>query len=81
MIQQGFFYEINMGLLDQLLRIGISLLLLYVGFIDETLIKDSLSSNVIGIMGTVGLFLALLRFCPLYLLFGITTCSYKDEGY
>ena len=71
--------KINMGLLDQLLRIGLSLLMIYVGFIDEALIRDSSSSYVIGTIGSLSLVIALLRFCPLYALFGISSCSYKDE--
>jgi len=65
----------NVGRLDQVLRVGISLILIYVGFIDSSLIVDSLSSNIIGTIGALNLIVALSRFCPLYVIAGINTCQ------
>lgn len=65
----------NVGRLDQLLRIGISLGLVYVGFINEEIIADVLSSYVIGSIGVLNLIVALVGFCPLYLVTGINTCT------
>ena len=67
--------KINVGRLDQVLRVGISLILIYVGFIDSSLIEDSLSSNIIGTIGVLNLIVALSRFCPLYVIAGINTCQ------
>ncbi len=69
----------NVGRLDQVLRIGIGLGLIYVGFIDSQLIKDSLSSNIIGTLGTINLLVALLRHCPLYTYTGINTCPFSQD--
>ena len=68
----------NIGRLDQILRIGISLVLIYIGFVDKELITDSLSSNIIGVIGVLSLIVALARFCPLYVITGISTCNRKD---
>ena len=64
----------NVGRLDQLLRIGISLGLIYVGFINEEIIADVLSSYVIGAIGASNLIVALVGSCPLYVVAGISTC-------
>jgi len=69
----------NIGRLDQLLRMGISLVLIFIGFIDETLISDSLSSNIIGGIGVLFFGVALVRSCPLYTLTGINTCPTKKQ--
>ncbi len=71
--------KINVGRMDQILRIGVSLILIYIGFIDKEVIYDSLSSNVIGGIGVVNLIVALLRSCPLYILAGINTCERKHQ--
>jgi len=65
----------NIGVLDMVLRISLSMGAIYVGFIDSDLISDDLSSMIIGILGTVNLVVALARFCPLYKLAGINTCK------
>lgn len=65
----------NMGRLDQLLRVGISLGLIYVGFVNERIIPDVLSSYVIGSIGVLSLIIALFGFCPLYVVAGINTCT------
>lgn len=69
----------NVGRLDQILRVGISLVLIYIGFIDKEFITDPLSSSIIGIVGVLSLVVALLRFCPLYVVTGISTCNRKNQ--
>ncbi len=69
----------NMGRLDQFLRLGISLILIYAGFIDQEMISDPLTSWIVGGIGIASLFFALTRFCPLYALAGINTCSHEKD--
>ncbi len=64
----------NVGRLDQIIRTGISLCLIYISFIDKDFIYDSLTSNVIGTIGVISLLVAMARSCPLYTLTGINTC-------
>ncbi len=64
----------NVGRLDQILRIGISIGLIYIGFIDRNLVGDSFSATVLGVVGVMNLMVALLRICPLYSMVGIDTC-------
>ncbi len=63
----------NVGRRDQAIRIAISLIFIYIGFIDKELIYDPLSSNIIGIFGVVFLIVAVSRFCPLYVITGVDT--------
>ncbi len=69
----------NIGRFDQILRMGIGLGLIYIGFIDTSFIDDPLSSNIIGGFGALNIFVALLRSCPLYSLTGISTCQEKTK--
>lgn len=64
----------NIGTLDSLLRIGISLLLLYAALGPGRLIRDSFAAEVVTVFAVLNLIAALLRFCPLYVVTGINTC-------
>ncbi len=70
---------VNIGRFDQILRIGISLGLVYVGLIDKDFIQDPLSSYIIGAIGIVSTVIALIRFCPLYVIAHINTCPHKNS--
>jgi len=69
----------NIGRLDQIIRAGISLLLIYIGFIETSILNDELSSMVLGIIGCMSLFVALIRICPLYSACGIDTNPQQQE--
>ncbi|MCW8853418.1 MAG: DUF2892 domain-containing protein [Gammaproteobacteria bacterium] len=69
----------NIGRLDQIIRTGISLLLIYVGFIDTSILNDTLSSMILGIIGCMSLFVAIVRICPLYSACGINTNTEHQE--
>lgn len=69
----------NMGRLDQILRIGISIVLIYSGFISDDIIHDELSRWIVGGIGVASLIVALFRFCPLYTLAGISTCPNHNK--
>lgn len=74
----GIRWQPNVGRLDQILRIGIGLVLIWVGFIDDTLIRDRLIATLIGVFGTLNLLAALLRVCPIYTVAGINTDKQDD---
>lgn len=76
----GFSIAKNIGRFDQLIRLGISLSMVYFGFFDLSLIQDVFSATIIGILGTLNLIVALVQFCPLYSAVGINTyCQSKAE--
>lgn len=59
----------NIGTADRVIRIVIGLILLSLLFILDGSIK------YIGLIGIVPLLTAFIKFCPLYTLFKINTCS------
>lgn len=68
----------NIGRFDQILRIGISVGMIYIGLIDNQFIPDPISSYIIGGLGVINLIVAVVRYCPLYLVAGINTCQNKN---
>lgn len=70
----------NIGHIDQIFRLGISLSMIYFGFFDLSLIQDEFSATIVGIFGSLNLIVALIQFCPLYAVVGINTyCQSKSE--
>lgn len=61
----------NIGKVDSVIRIIIGVCLFALLFILEGNIK------FIGLIGVIPLLTAFIKFCPLYTLFGINTCSTK----
>lgn len=61
----------NIGKVDSIIRIIIGVCLFALLFILEGNIK------FIGLIGVIPLLTAFIKFCPLYTLFGINTCSTK----
>lgn len=68
-------FQPNIGRVDQVLRIGISSVLIYVSLLDQHFISDPFSAAVIAALGIGNLVVALVRFCPLYALTGINTAQ------
>lgn len=56
-----------------------SLIFICIGFIDKDFIYDSLNSNITGDFSMIFLFVALIRFCLLYLIADINTFHIKEH--
>ncbi len=69
----------NIGWLDLGIRLCISLVMIYLGFIDETLIDDQVARLMLGIFGCLSLLIAIIGFCPFYVLIGRNTHQHKGE--
>ncbi len=65
--------KVNLSKLDRVFRISIGLLLMYIGFIDTTLIGDVYLAGILGVFGLINLGAGLIAYCPLYRLAGINT--------
>ena len=63
----------NMGRVDQVIRLIIGLTFIYLGFINQSIIGDQLYAIMIGIFGIINVGSAFLRFCPFYMLAGLST--------
>jgi len=64
----------NLGRLDQILRFGIGLILIYIGFFAGNVINDKLIAGLVGAFGIVNVVVSLIGTCPVYFLAGICTC-------
>jgi len=70
----------NIGRRDLGIRLCISLILIYFGFINETLIDDQIARLILGIFGSISLLIASIGFCPFYPLIGYSsTCQRKNR--
>lgn len=74
----GMRWQQNVGRFDQILRIGIGLVLIWVGFIDDSLIGDRIIAALIGIFGVLNMLAAMVRVCPVYTVAGINTDKQDD---
>lgn len=74
----GIRFSRNVGRFDQILRIGIGFILIWVGFIDDSLIGDPMIGFLVGAFGSLNLIAALLRVCPVYSVAGINTNNQED---
>ena len=63
----------NLSRLDQVLRIGVGVVLVYMGFIDTSLIGDTYLAVTVGAFGAVNIVVGIGGYCPLYRLAGIST--------
>ena len=65
----------NVGLVDKIARILISIAILYFGYIQKTQIGDDISGYGFMLFGFIFLTVALVGYCPLYSLVGINTAK------
>ncbi len=73
------FKSSNVGTSDRLIRVilGVALLLAPYLFVSSFL-ANPIMRWVMLIAGAVLIFTAIMRFCPLYRLFGLNSCKAKD---
>jgi len=69
--QNKIIMRYNAGRIDRALRFLISLIIIAAGFYYQSLW---------GLIGIIPLVSGLTGFCPLYSVFGISTCHYKVES-
>jgi len=64
----------NLGTADRLIRVLVGLVLLSLVLTAES------SARWLGLIGLVPLATAVVGFCPVYALFGATTCPLRQKG-
>jgi hypothetical protein len=72
-------FKRNLHPLDRVIRALLGLGCVYIGFIDQTIIGNTLASILVGIFGVINLFAALVSYCPIYGIAGISTCRGDDR--
>jgi len=70
-------FKRNMNRLDQLFRIVLGVVLIYVGFINTGLINSDAINWILGLFGIVNIVVAIASHCPVYSLADIST--FKDS--
>ncbi len=70
----------NIGGIDRALRVSFSLLMLYFGFSDNTIITDQMAGVIIGIIGLASLLVAVVGICPLYTVIKLNTLDSTDKS-
>ncbi len=66
--------KVNEANWDRIARIGLGIVLLVAGF---TGIVPGLAGTIVGVIGFIPLLTGLIGWCPLYSLFGFSTCPMK----
>lgn len=69
----------NMSALDRVARVFVSMACIYLGFIDNNLIDDTLLAGLVGGFGVFNLLVIAVGVCPVYYLAGINTAKQPDE--
>jgi hypothetical protein len=72
-------FERNVGLIDRILRAGIGAAMIYVGFLNPTLVADHVARMVLGGMGVIMIVVATVGICPMYSAIGFTTAPAKGR--
>jgi len=65
--------KFNVGLVDRILRLGISAILIYLALYYPLTAEDPLTSYVLLAMGVLNGVVAVIGICPVYMLIGIKT--------
>ena len=73
-------FKRNLGLLDRILRTGVGLVMVYVGFYDQGLVADHVARLVLGAMGIFMILIAVIGVCPMYALIGFSTAPQAPES-
>lgn len=68
-------FKRNLHSLDRVIRAIIGIVCLYLGFIDTSIIGNFLASILVGIFGLINIFAAVMAYCPVYGVTGISTYS------
>lgn len=76
----SFFGKRNMGSIDRAIRIVTGLLMIYIGFIDQSIIGNLTISIIVGIFGVISILFAYLAFCPIYTLGNISTIKKSSDN-
>jgi hypothetical protein len=62
----------NMGTLDRIIRVAIAVVIAVLYFSGNL---SGLTATVLGILAVIFVITSLVSFCPLYILFGLSTCK------
>jgi len=70
---------INMNRVDQCVRTIAGIGMIYVGFVDTSILDDSFFNMLVGLFGVVNVVVGAVRVCPVYFAVGISSLRPKEE--
>lgn len=70
----------NMGSADRILRVGISLVMIYFGFFSNYFVTDQIAGLILGGIGIGLLLVAIVGYCPMYKQVGFSTYTCKTDA-
>ena len=73
------FVRVNMGMLDRAIRIITGCVMMYFGFVDQSLIGNTVVALIVGFFGIISIAFAYLAFCPIYTLGNVNTLPKTSE--
>ena len=71
--------SINVGLIDRVLRLGISVVLFYLALFYPSTSSDAVTSYTLIAVAAINAVVALIGICPIYLLIGVNTHNSESE--
>ena len=69
----------NVGLIDRILRLGISVVMFYLALFYPATSQDAMTSYILIAAGVVNTIVPLIGICPVYMLIGISTAKTDSE--
>ncbi len=69
----------NVGLVDRILRLGISVVLFYLALFFPATSQDTMTSSILLVVAVVNTIVPLIGICPVYMLIGISTAKSDSE--
>lgn len=76
----SFFGKRNMGAIDRSIRVITGLVMIYLGFINTSVISSDIINLIVGVIGIISVVFAYLAFCPIYTLGGVSTIKKSSEN-
>lgn len=76
----AFFGQRNMGLVDRTIRIIMGLIMIYLAFINPSVIGSTTINMIVGFIGIVSILFAFIAFCPLYTLANVSTIKKSPDN-
>ena len=73
------FIRVNMGTLDRAIRVLTGCVMMYFGFLDQSLIGNTVVALIVGFFGIISIAFAYIGFCPIYTLGNVNTLPKTSE--
>jgi len=73
------FVRRNMGTIDRIIRVITGLVMMYLGFIDQSIIGNTTIAIIVGIFGIISIAFAYIAFCPIYTLGNVSTAATSNS--